>query len=196
MIDAQVYARYITAIADRTKAPLADGTNALYYVTLSRQLTTEQFEAAAQRVFEEYDDFGFPPPHVFLGYANPAPVFDTAALVRQIEKLAGYSPHIGTLPPAPGTVRDALGNVVADAYATVSGARLLSTDETTRAIAVREFSMALTEYAALPDHERPLVASPAEARRIGDRNAKPESIAAIVQRALPKGPSTPSEGAA
>jgi hypothetical protein len=188
VIDAAVYARYMTAIADRTKAPLADGTNALYYVTLSRDLSTAEFEAAAQKVFEEYDDFGFPPPHVFLGYAKPAPVFDTAALARQIERLSVYSPQSNMIPPPAGTVREHFGNVVADAYATVSGARLFANDDTTRAIAQREFGVALTEYAAQPDN-RPLIASPVEARQIANRYAKPESIAAIVQRALPSAPS-------
>lgn len=193
MIDAAAYARYMTAIADRTKAPLADGTNALYYVTLSRSLTTEQFELAAQRVFDEYDDFGFPPPHVFLGFVQPAPVFDVAAISRQIEKLSAYSPQAGMIPPPAGTVREHFGNVVADAYATVSGARLFANDDTTRAIAQREFGIALTEYAALPDNERPLIASPVEARAFQkNRLAKPESLAAIVQRALPPSPSEPA----
>jgi hypothetical protein len=187
MIDANVYARYMTAIADRTKSPLSDGTNALYYVTLSRELTTEQFETAAQVVFAEYDDFGFPPPHIFLGHAKPQPVFDVASIARQIEKLSAYSPNAGMIPPPAGTVREHFGNVVADAYATVSGARLFANDDTTRAIAQREFGIALTEYAADPD-TRPLIASPVEARAIANRNAKPESLAAIVQRALPPAP--------
>jgi hypothetical protein len=117
----------------------------------------------------------------------PQPVFDVASIARQIEKLSAYSPNAGMIPPPAGTVREHFGNVVADAYATVSGARLFANDDTTRAIAQREFGIALTEYAADPD-TRPLIASPVEARAIANRNAKPESLAAIVQRALPPAP--------
>lgn len=185
MIDSNTYARYMTAIADRTRAPLADGTNALYYVTLSKALTTEQFEQAAQRVFAEYDDFGFPPPAVFFAAIAPEPVFDSQAILRQIEKLATYNPNVGMIPPHVGQVRDALGDLIADAYASAGTDRLSSDDETTRSIAQRDFAKALTQYAAMPDTQRVLVASAPEARRIANRNAAPELIGAIAQRALP-----------
>ena len=154
MIDANVFARYMTAIADRLKFPLADGTNALYYVTLSKSLTTEEFTAAAERVFAEYDQFGFPPASVFLAYARGTPVFDTDALLREIMRHGYYLPTRGDMPPLVGTVRDAMGDVVADAYATVGSARLFSDDETTRSIARRDFTNALTEYAAMPPGDR------------------------------------------
>jgi hypothetical protein len=188
-IDAAVYARYMTAIADRLKAPLADATNALYYVTLSNALTTEAFEAAAQRVFAEYDDFGFPPPAIFFAAVTSEPVFDSQAILRQIDRLATYNPNVGMIPPNVGQVREALGDLVADAYASAGTDRLRSDDETTRSIAQRDFAKALTEYARMPETPRQLIASAPEARRISNRSAKPESLAAIVQRALP----TPAE---
>lgn len=190
-IDANVYARYMTAIADRLKAPLADGTNALYYVTLSEQLTTEAFEAAAQHVFAEYDDFGFPPPAIFLAAAKPAPVFDFHAILRQIDRLATYNPNVGMIPANVGTVRAELGDLVADAYATAGTDRLRSDDETTRSIAQRDFAKALTEYARMPDTPRPLISSSPDRPRISRRDTPLLSIAGVVQQAL----ETATEGA-
>jgi hypothetical protein len=188
MIDANVFARYMTAIADRLRIPLADGTNALYYVALSRSLTTEQFERAADRVFAEYAGFGFPPPAAFLAAARVAPVFEVDSLVRQIAKLGTHHPVAGMVWPVVGAVRDTLGDVVADAYATVGSRALFSDDATTEAVARRDFAKWLREYAAMePSQRRVLVASPAEARTLAPRNAPAESIASIVTRALPEG---------
>lgn len=185
MIDANVFARYMTAIADRLKFPLSDSTNALYYVTLSDRLTTEQFESAAQRVFAEYDDFGFPPPAVF--FAQVPPVVDGQKILRQITQLATYSPHVGMIAPHVGIVREALGDVIADAYASAGGRRLFSDDETTRSIAERDFQKAAEQYAAMPDTPRPLLESGEGPRLSGRRTDKPESIASIVARSLPPG---------
>jgi hypothetical protein len=107
--------------------------------------------------------------------------FDVEKVLRQIDALGTYSPMAGRIPTYPGAVRLALGDIVADAYATVGGERLFSDDETTRNIARRDFVSRLTEYAKIPDI-RPLIASPAEPRKIAPRNAKPEGIAEIVAR--------------
>jgi hypothetical protein len=185
MIDANVFARYMTAIADRLKFPLSDGTNALYYVTLSRRLTTEQFEAAAQRIFAEYDEFGFPPPAVF--FAQVPPVVDGQKILRQISKLSTYNAQVGMIPPNVGQVRDAFGDVIADAYASAGSHRVFSDDDTTRSIAERDFQKAAEQYAAMPDAPRPLLESGEGPRIHGRRDAKPESIATIVARSLPPG---------
>lgn len=185
MIDANVFARYMTALADRLKFPLSDATNALYYVTLSDRLTTEQFESAAQRVFAEYSDFGFPPPAVF--FAQVPPVVDGQKILRQISKMSTYSAHVGMIPPNVGQVRDAMGDVIADAYASAGSNRLFSDDDTTRSIAERDFQKAAEQYAAMPDTPRPLIESGEGPRIHGRRSDKPESIAAIVARSLPPG---------
>lgn len=188
MIDSTVFATYMTAIADRVRVPLADNTNALYYVTLSKSLSTDGFREAAERVFAEYDGFGFPPPAAFLARAHGTPVFDVDALVRRIASASTYHPEQGDVAPLVATVREELGDVVADAYATVGSRALFATDETTRNIARRDFGKLLREYAAMPATDRRrLVASPPEARALAPRNAPAEAIGAIVARALPKG---------
>jgi hypothetical protein len=37
-------------------------------------------------VFAEYDDFGFPPPAIFFAAVKPEPVFDSQAILRQIDR--------------------------------------------------------------------------------------------------------------
>lgn len=115
------------------------------------------------------------------------PIVDAGKLLRQIEKLGTYSPTIGYQPPTPSTVRAALGDVIADAYATAGGHRCFSDEEMIRSIAYREFQKAATEYAALPDGVRPLLESGQLRPRLKDRNAQPESLAGIIGRALPAG---------
>lgn len=183
MIEPAVFARYMTAIGDRLRFPLTDATNAMYYVTLSGKMTTAEFETAAQHVFESYDEFGFPPASVFLAAMQPvAPVVNAAPLLRQIEKLSAYNPNSGMIAPNVGTVRDALGDLIADAYATAGTARCFSDDDTTRSIAQREFQKAMEKYSAMPHEARPLLESGEQVRKLSARNARPESIADIVKR--------------
>ena len=129
----------------------------------------------------------FPTPGEVAAFRKTTPIIDAGKLLRQIEKLGGYSPTIGYQHPTPYTVRLALGDVIADAYATAGGHRCFSDDETTRSIAFREFQKAATEYAAMPEGVRPLLESGQLRPRLKDRNAKPESLADVVTRALPPG---------
>jgi hypothetical protein len=150
MIDSTIFGTYMTAVADRTKSPLAPTTIALYYTLLSRCLSTSEFEAAAQRVFAEYHDFGFPPAAAFLAAAKRATLshLDAEAVLRRIEQLSTYTPSAGMIAPNVGTVREALGDLAADAYGSSGGARLFADNETTRAIARRDFQKELNEGAA------------------------------------------------
>jgi hypothetical protein len=131
---------------------------------------------------------------VFLAAIAPTPVFDSSALLRRISAL-GSNTGVGWRWPLVGTVRDALGDDVADAYASAGTDRLSSDDDTTRSIAERDFAKALTQYAAMPETPRLLVASAPEARRIADRGVRPESIATVIRRALPS-PASPASSEA
>jgi hypothetical protein len=91
------------------------------------------------------------------------------------------------IPPNVGQVRDAFGDVIADAYASAGSHRVFSDDDTTRSIAERDFQKAAEQYAAMPDAPRPLLESGEGPRIHGRRDAKPESIATIVARSLPPG---------
>jgi hypothetical protein len=128
--------------------------------------------------------------------AGVAPVVNGAAILRQIEKLSAYSPQAGLIAPPVVKVREEFGALAADAYARAGAHRCFSNDETTRSIAQREFQKALEEYAAQPTQTRPLIESGLECRRLADGAPRRlESVAALVQRALPKS-SSPSEPAA
>lgn len=130
----------------------------------------------------------FPTPGEIAAFRKVTPIVDVAQLLRRIEKLGRHHPASGYLAPQVYVVREALGDVIADAYATAGGpSRCFSDEEITRNIAFREFQKAATEYAAMPSGERPLLGNDAGPRRIAPRNAPAESIAAIVTRALPAG---------
>lgn len=146
MIDSTIYARYMAAIADRTKSPIAPATIALYYVTLSDAMSTEQFEMAARRVFSEYDDFGFPPPAVFLtALAATAPPIDGDAILRRISALGSHHPNRGWIYPRLDVIRDALGDGIAQAYAAAGADRCFADDgSVTQDIARRTFATELT----------------------------------------------------
>lgn len=142
-------------------------------------------EACARRAAATPGRTFFPTPGEITALAG-RPVFDSQALLRSIDKLAAYNPNVGMIPPNVGQVREALGDLVADAYASAGTDRLASADETTRNIAQRDFAKALEQYAATPETPRLLIANAPEARRIAARGARAESIASIVQRALPE----------
>ena len=125
-----------------------------------------------------------------------APVGNGAAILRQIEKLSAYSPQAGMIAPPVVTVREAFGALAADAYAMAGAHRCFANDDTTRSIAQREFQKNLEEYSAGPRETRPLIESGLECRRIADGSSpRLESVAALVQRALPSSPVSPSEPA-
>ena len=142
-------------------------------------------EACARRAATTPGRTFFPTPGEITALAS-APVFDSSALLRQIAKLATYNPNVGMIPPNVGQVREALGDLIADAYASAGTDRLASEDETTRSIAERDFAKALELYAATPATPRVLVASAPEARRISRRGAPAEPLSKIVQRAIPE----------
>lgn len=123
----------------------------------------------------------FPTPGEIAAF-RPASTVDSPKILRQIERLGVNLPGAGYVAPQVDAVRAALGDVIADAYATAgAGSRVFSDDETTRAIAYREFHKSATAYAAMPAVERPaLVAGPP--RKLIPRNAAAESITDIVKR--------------
>lgn len=144
-----------------------------------------ELQAAAMQAAGTPGRTFFPAPGEIAAFRRTAQIVDGAKLLRQISALSVYNAHSGMIAPQVWQVREKLGDVLADAYATAGGgARCFSDDETTRAIAYREFQKAATEYAAMPAGERPLLESGAGPRKIAPRNAKPEAISGIVTRAL------------
>lgn len=77
---------------------------------------------------------------------NRAPFVDTEHLLDCIAMLSSYHPRSGTTPPRVEQVRGAFGDATAEAYGIAGGGdRLYSGNETTRAIARREFAQELRE---------------------------------------------------
>jgi hypothetical protein len=83
-------------------------------------------------------------------------VLDASAVLRQIERLGTYNPHVGMLPPPVIVVRDTLGDAAAGAYAAAGRERCFADDETTRHIAQRDFDKHFARLAVLhgppPEH--------------------------------------------
>lgn len=86
----------------------------------------------------------FPPVGVMLQACAPPPP-DAEAVIAAIDKAGSYSPQTGWQPPRVDRVRDLFGEAAAEAYgAAGGGARLFAANDTTRAIAARDFAVALT----------------------------------------------------
>jgi hypothetical protein len=152
--------------------------------------TDADLTAAAQKAAATPGRTFFPTPgEIAESLVATPPVINGAAILRQIEKLSAYSPQVGMIAPPVATVRGHFGEQAADAYAMAGAHRCFSNDDTTRSIAQREFQKHLEEYAASPNEVRHRIESGAECRQIGQpqKQTGTESIAAIVQRALPKG---------
>ncbi len=139
--------------------------------------------AAPGRVF-------FPTPGEIAGARTMTPpIVNTPALLQQIERLSAYSPRAGMVAPPVFTVAEKFGEAVAKAYAAAGAGRCFANDDTTRHIAAREFQKALERFAASPDEIPQLLSSGEACKQIGQpfKQTGTEGIAAIVQRALPKG---------
>jgi hypothetical protein len=146
----------------------------------------EELRAAAAQAATTPGRSFFPTPGEIAACRKVTPIVDAARLLRDIERLGVNHPGGGYIAPQVWLVREKLGDVVADAYATAGGPpRCFSDEEITRSIAFREFQKAATTYAAMPASDRPLLGSDAGPRRIAPRGAPVESIAAVLTRALP-----------
>lgn len=84
----------------------------------------------------------FPSPGEFRAVLHPIPVIDVPAIVRQIEALGHYNAQTGWSWPSVETVRNRLGDGIAEAYGLL-GARLGQDQGPGLDIATREFSNAL-----------------------------------------------------
>jgi hypothetical protein len=125
----------------------------------------------------------FPTPGEIAAFRKVTTIVDAAQTIRRIEKLGANVPGAGYIAPQVWRVREALGDVIADAYATAGGpGRVFSDDEVSRSIASREFQKAASEYAAMPTVERPILEAGSNSRRIAARNAPPEGLAEIIAR--------------
>ena len=90
----------------------------------------------------------FPAPAELREYAgaNVLPVVDVDAILEQLRGMCGYLPTVGTIAPRVDDVRQRLGDGIARAYAACGGGtRLLLGNDTTTAIALREFTQELQE---------------------------------------------------
>lgn len=141
----------------------------------------DELQSAAMQAATKPGRTFFPTPGEIAECRKVAPIVDGAALLRRIESLGSYSAAVGFIAPQVFTVRKRLGDLIADAYATAGGVRCFSDDPITRSIAFREFQKAVTEYAALPAEQRPLIESGEQPRKLS-RGGEP--IGNIIQRAL------------
>jgi hypothetical protein len=86
---------------------------------------------------------------------DETPKLDLDRIVRELDRMGGYSPAGGWAAPRVDKVRALAGNAIADAYAEIGG-RLFADDQRTRDIAAQEFRKALVSasgaslYASFP----------------------------------------------
>lgn len=76
---------------------------------------------------------------------KPIELPDVPKTLRQISKLGQYHPARSWIDPRVETVREKLGDAIANAYASIGPVRLYSENDTTRDIAERDFGALLTE---------------------------------------------------
>jgi hypothetical protein len=142
----------------RAFAGVVDDARVEVYNAALEDLTDAQLAAATTIVIKTHTGEFIPPPAVLLKAVAPVAVaVDASAIVRRIEKLATYSAHAGMIYPGVDQVRAELGETVAYAYAAAGGPRIFSENDTTRSIAEREFSKAITEAANRPQSALPII---------------------------------------
>lgn len=152
-------------ILSRAFAGVVDKERVNVYCAALEDLSDAELATATAHVVKTHTGEFIPPPAVLRKAVAPAAlVVDAAAVIRQIEKLATYSPHAGMIYPVLATVHSQLGEAAAYAYAAAGGTRVFSENETSRDIAVREFQKALTDAANRPMADLPILGTPSALR--------------------------------
>lgn len=114
------------------------------YAAAVQDLADQDLDRAVQRAVATCRFFPVPAELREFAGANRPPVVEVDAILDQIRGMCGYLPATGTIPPRIDEVRQRLGDAIARAYAACGGGtRLLLGNETTAAIALREFTQEL-----------------------------------------------------
>ncbi len=152
------------------------------YAAALKDVSDLQLQAGVSRVIQEYRAAFIPPPAVIREAcgANAEPVLDVERVRAEIDRLGTYHPN-GWINARPETVRQTLGDAVADAYAEAGGgAQLFADNETTRSIALRDLQRGLRSavrvygVAALPEWAQPRgIGSDSERKRLGSGGEDP-----------------------
>lgn len=82
MIDRDVFARLMRAVSNRINKPLGEDASAMYYATLSEELTTEEFQRGMAGIFRD---------HAFATWPAPAEIIDRAKPARKLEAAAAWT---------------------------------------------------------------------------------------------------------
>jgi hypothetical protein len=153
----------------RAFAGVVDDAKIEVYHAALEDLSDAELATATAHVIKTYAREFIPPPAVLREAIAPAPtVVDGPSVLRKIEKLATYNPNCGMVYPRADVVRDKLGEPAAYAYVAAGGPRIFSDNETTRSIAEREFSKAITEAANRPNAALPMIGGdPPRPRLVG-----------------------------
>jgi hypothetical protein len=130
MIDQLIFSEAMSVLADRFNRPLHPATIRKYHDSLSRELSTEEFVAAADLAFR--DSSFWPSPRELIEYIKPLPDLnlEAASAFDRVLALGKYTPH--------GTswllseVREDLGLEAAEAFSAIGAQgrlRNISTDD-------------------------------------------------------------------
>lgn len=194
-IDHGVFLHWIAVIADRIGRPLAGPTQRAYHDYLSARLTTQEFAAAAERLFAEHAFNTWPGPGEFVRLARPEPPHALAAgdAFRRILTECGERQPGRPSTYAAAVVEERLGQAARIAFLAVGGsarfARCTDDEEPwLRKEFVQQYAgaaghlAAVTELAVVaPALAHPL-AAPAGRRTLG--GTSPERLGSISGRVL------------
>jgi hypothetical protein len=138
------------------------------YSAALEELSDEELARATTIVVKTHTGGFIPPPAVILkAVAATRPTVDVDAMIRSIENLGKYSPHVGKIYPRVEAVRQALGDGMAYAYAAAGGKQLFSENDVSRQIATREFQKAAEYVVSLPaGSPLPVIGGPLESKSL------------------------------
>lgn len=144
MADPRTVAECLALLSEAQPArEISERTLAVYAMALD-DLSDDALRRATGRALRHCRFFPTPAELREYAGANTLPLLDLDALLDQIRGLCRYLPTVGTIPPRVAEVRERCGESVARAYgACGGGTRLLCGNETTQAIALREFTVEL-----------------------------------------------------
>lgn len=190
MIDTAIFGRLMGAFADRIHKPLGDDALALYYATLSAELTTEQFQAAMTAIFRDHVFATWPAPAEIIDRGRPSRRLDRVAEWTQLETALRRDEYSRTLPQLRKTVSEA----ALSTFLAIGGVRRWMDGNDWRREAMRtEFLECYEDMRRLPSQEQERLTGPTRpALKVA--NGRPEPIRTLLRGVAPYSPGDPEHG--
>jgi hypothetical protein len=185
VIDPAVFDRMMTAMSDRIGKSLGSDAGAMYYATLSQELTTEEFQRGMAGIFRDHGFNTWPAPAEIIDRAKPSRKLEATAAWTELEEHLQRDEYSRTI----AQLRQRVSETTLATFLSLGGVgRWLAGDAFRRAEMRREFLANYGDMARLEPAQQVALSGSHERQRL---TGKPEPIARLLPGVAPYSPGDP-----